>query len=67
MVERGFSALIADNGGGAWELATMIERQVLEQAVKHPADRLAGTHERSNGPAPWCVQKRNYYRDRAAR
>jgi hypothetical protein len=31
-VERGFSALIADNGGGASrELATMIERQVLEQ------------------------------------
>tara|TARA_R110001592_G_C13160580_1_gene748899 strand:+ start:291 stop:1676 length:1386 start_codon:yes stop_codon:yes gene_type:complete len=33
-VERGFSALIADNGGGAsGELATMIERQVLEQAA----------------------------------
>ncbi len=33
-VEHGFSALIADNGGGASrELATMIERQVLEQAA----------------------------------
>jgi CubicO group peptidase (beta-lactamase class C family) len=33
-VERGFSALIADNGGGAsGELATMIEWQVLEQAA----------------------------------
>jgi CubicO group peptidase (beta-lactamase class C family) len=31
-VERGFSALIADNGGGAsLELATMIERQVLDR------------------------------------
>jgi hypothetical protein len=38
-VERGFSALIADNGGGVRELATMIERQVLEQAAPEAPSR----------------------------